>query len=178
MSTEYKYPYIPRGYYPAVMYACKLIRENGYFNQAVKRASNYYDVDEEEVARYVRERQGAGQKGKSRKYKYYVVCGYADYKAYDGGDDIYIYDSEHYTEADYLKYAFKAVVRATSALNAKKQIQKKNELEEWDAGAGYVETGRFYMVCHIEQYDTKQDADSRHFTKDDFLKFLVEEADK
>ena len=35
----YKYPYIQdKNMYAAVMYACKMIRENGYFNKAVEYA--------------------------------------------------------------------------------------------------------------------------------------------
>jgi len=63
---NYKYPYVPKDYYPAVMFACKMIRDNGYFNKAISTAADYYGVDELELERHVRARQGAGQKGKKR----------------------------------------------------------------------------------------------------------------
>lgn len=71
-----KYPWIPRKYYPAVMYASKMIRETGFFNKAIETAADYYDVDEDEVAKHVRARQAAGQKAKSVKFKYrwFVAC--------------------------------------------------------------------------------------------------------
>lgn len=79
--ASYKYPYIPKEYYAAVMYACKIIRETGNFNRAVRIASSYYDVDDEILERHIRKRQGAGQKGKAsptknKKYKYFVVAAY------------------------------------------------------------------------------------------------------
>ena len=52
-----KYPWIEKKYYPAVMFACKLIREDGYFNKAIKASAKYYKVDEDTLKRLVRERQ-------------------------------------------------------------------------------------------------------------------------
>ena len=75
--SEYKYPYIPKEYYPAVMYACKLVRETGYKNKAIERAANYYGVDEDKVRKHFEARNAAGCKvklaAKGRKYKYFVV---------------------------------------------------------------------------------------------------------
>lgn len=78
--SDYKYPYIPREYYAAVMYACKMIRQYGNFNRSVRIAANYYDVDEETLAEHIRKRQAAGQKVKTtgRKYKYFVVAEYTE----------------------------------------------------------------------------------------------------
>ena len=72
----YKYPFIAdKELYKAVMFACKMIREEGFFNKAVARAADYYNVDEEDVAREVRKRQAAGQKGKPLgKMKWFIVC--------------------------------------------------------------------------------------------------------
>lgn len=66
--AENKYPYIPKSLYPAVMYACSLIRKYGTFNVACRTAANHYGVDADDVEKHVRARQAAGQKGKSRKY--------------------------------------------------------------------------------------------------------------
>jgi hypothetical protein len=63
----YKYPYIPKDYYPAVMLACKIIRERKAFHWAINSAVKYYGVDQEELERYVRARQAAGQRGRKRK---------------------------------------------------------------------------------------------------------------
>ena len=86
---SYKYPYIPKEYYAAVMYACKIIRETGNFNRAVRIASSHYDVDDEILERHIRKRQGAGQKGKAsptknKKYKYFVVAAYNHVDDADG----------------------------------------------------------------------------------------------
>lgn len=84
--SKYKYPYIPKEYYPAVMFACKMIRDNGYFNRAIKVASSYYDVDPDEVEEHVRARQAAGQKDKKRgTYKQYRFKG--KYVCYHLDDD-------------------------------------------------------------------------------------------
>lgn len=74
----YKYPWIPREYYAAVMYACKMIREYGTFNKSCHIAAEYYGVDEDEVRRHVSARSGAGKKGRKsatagRKFKYWLV---------------------------------------------------------------------------------------------------------
>lgn len=59
-----KYPWIPREYYAATMFACKMIRENGYFNKAIDIASSYYGVDYDTLEGHVRARQAAGQRGR------------------------------------------------------------------------------------------------------------------
>lgn len=76
-----KYPWIEKKYYPAVMFACKLIREDGYFNKAIKASAKYYKVDEETLKSLVRERQAAEQRGKKRgTYKTYRFKGTAIYR--------------------------------------------------------------------------------------------------
>lgn len=71
----YKYPYIAdKKMYAAVMGACKWIRESGYFNKAVSYYADRFGVDEDELAKHIRARQGAGQKGKKRgTYKWFIV---------------------------------------------------------------------------------------------------------
>lgn len=74
-----KYPYIPREYYPAVMFACKMVRESGYKNKAIRTAARYYGVDEDEVRKHFEARTAAGARGKGntgKKYKYFVVGTY------------------------------------------------------------------------------------------------------
>ena len=119
--NNYKYPYIPKDYYPAVMYACSLIRKYGTFNVAVKTAANKYGVDKDEVAKHVRKRQGAGQKGTSRKYKYYVVVGYTDHWVNEYDYDILFsqYCPQEWKEN---RQRIKNIIKATNLENAKKQI--------------------------------------------------------
>ena len=79
--SNYKYPYIPKDYYPAVMFACKLIREHGTFNRAIETASNYYNVNKSTLEKHVRARQAAGQKGRKgtntgKKLKWWFVPRY------------------------------------------------------------------------------------------------------
>ena len=71
-KNQYKYPLIPKKYFPAVMFACKMIREGVGRNVACRRAANYYDVEEEAVSHHVAMRSGAGNKGKKRTPVYLV----------------------------------------------------------------------------------------------------------
>lgn len=69
-----KYPFIPKSLYPAVMFACKLLREGNGFEYSISASAKYYDVDKEELANHVRAREHAGQKGKKRgHYSNYIV---------------------------------------------------------------------------------------------------------
>lgn len=68
----YKYPLIPKKYYPAVMFACKMIRQGTGRNVACRRAANYYDVDEDAVSHHVAMRAGAGNKGKKKTHTWVV----------------------------------------------------------------------------------------------------------
>lgn len=58
--------------YAPVMFACKMIRQDGYFNRAVSTAAKYYNVDADEVTNHVRARQAAGQQGTFYKRKFGV----------------------------------------------------------------------------------------------------------
>ena len=75
----YRYPYIPdKTMYAAVMGACSYIRDTGYFHKAIRYYADKYNVDEDELERHVRERQGAGQRAKNRekpkrRYKWFAV---------------------------------------------------------------------------------------------------------
>lgn len=80
---NYKYPYISdKQLFKAVMFACKLIRETGFFNKSCQIAADYYNVDVEEVKKQVRIRQGIGQKiankRNPRKYFFYVIAFHPD----------------------------------------------------------------------------------------------------
>lgn len=116
--SDYKYPYIPKDYYPAVMFACKMIRENGYFNKAISIASGYYGVDEGELSKHVRARQAAGQRGKKRgkfkKYRYKGI-GYLSYREH-GYDD----------------YPFDVTIKALNEKNASNHLCKMVFGREYD----------------------------------------------
>lgn len=47
--------------YKAVMFACKMIRQGREYNQAIRTASRYYDVDMDAVRHYVSQRGGRRQ---------------------------------------------------------------------------------------------------------------------
>ena len=122
--AEYKYPYIPKDYYPAVIYACKLIRKYGTFNVACQTAADEYGVDLEEVKKHVRKRQGAGQKGKTRKYKHFLFIGWTDEWKYEGFGDLNCLfsqcDPERWKEQ---REAVWVYAKATNIENAKRKTR-------------------------------------------------------
>lgn len=137
--TDYKYPYIPKEYYAAVMFACKIIRETGQMNRAIKTASRYYKVDEEELEKHVRARQAAGQKGKKRgKYYWYAVRFYLVNETYGCDYD----DSNAIT------------VKATSEKNAIGQILKRY-------GSMFDNLRNWAEVVEVECFDSKEDAEKK-----------------
>lgn len=88
-----KYPWIPKEYYAAVMFACKMLREGGFFNRSVTTAANYYGVDPDVLAEHVRARQAAGQRGKKRgTYKTYRFKGTALYQVRERDCDEKVFD--------------------------------------------------------------------------------------
>lgn len=145
-----KYPYIPKEYYAAVMFACKMIRENGYFNKAIRTAANYYGVDEDTLEMHVRKRQGAGQKGTTRKYKYYVVAGFDDFQA---NDDCGTCDSWDYTLNEFKEKSHKHIVKSTSKENAEKQARSWGDRKDF--------YGFFFRIQFIEEYETENEAKQR-----------------
>lgn len=141
--SSYKYPYIPREYYAAVMFACKMIRQNGYFNKAINTAANYYGVDADEVEYHVRARQAAGQKGtaKGRKYHYYIVCKWSEI----AGDERYIHGI--------------TVEKATSSGNAIKKFSNADlkATMELDYGGSYAPLIGHSLVIDSE-YESEESA--------------------
>lgn len=143
--VEQKYPYIPKKYFKPVIFACKLIRENGYFNKAIQTAANYYGVDADEVAKHVRARQGAGQKGKTRKYNTFGIVALHSYR---GGHDLDTCDHWSYLEDDYKQNIVCVIKKATSRSNALKALQKMGGC---DILRGVP--GDFYIPIKVDEYD-------------------------
>ena len=151
--TDYKYPYVPKEYYTAVIFACKMIRENGYFNKAIKTAANYYGVDADELEKHVRKRQGAGQKGKSRKYFYYVVTYYPS-----GEDDMKLYEM---TPEELLSQCREQTVKATSAANAEHAISNTDRyLTQWNE------------IVAMKGFEKEKEAKTFHFAKNEILEAI------
>lgn len=113
-----KYPWIPKEYYAAVMFACKMLRENGFFNRSITTAANYYGVDPDVLAKHVRARQAAGQRGKKRgTYKTYRFKGTAEH---------------YFRERFYGDVVFDVKIKALSLKNARKRLAEKVVGKEYD----------------------------------------------
>lgn len=114
------------------MLACKIIREEGAFNKAINSACKYYDVDKDDVIKYVRMRQSHGQKLSNekspRRYFYYAVQTWQKY--------------------EYEKYD---IVRATSENNASSQVSKY-----YDDFYGFSD---MYYIGEIKKFNTKKEAE-------------------
>lgn len=146
------YPYIKdKNMYAAVMGACSYIRDTGYFHKAVSYYADKYKVDEKELEREIRKRQAAGQKGKTRKYKYFVVKGYTDYWVHDYDVDLLF--SQYYPEKwrEERKYVAR-IIKAANRENAEKQIPK-GTLDRDFRSTGFVLTD-----YKIEEFDTLEAA--------------------
>ena len=151
--TDYKYPYVPKEYYAAVIFACKMIRENGYFNKAIKTAANYYGVDADELEKHVRKRQGAGQKGKSRKYFYYVVIYYPSSE-----DDEKLLEM---TPEELLAQCYGRIVKATSTVNAEHVISNTDRYAtQWNE------------IVAIKAFEKEKEAKAFRFTKNEILEAI------
>ncbi len=143
MNRKYKYPFIPdKTMYAAVRYACKLIRETGYFNKAVENAADEYNVNEDELKKHIRARQAAGQKGvaKGRKYRWFILQEYA------------------YNEADQEReYGHYSIIRATSRDNAKNHFTNSDfyHTMQDDYGGNYCYRYFHEIRGNEDGYDTK-----------------------
>ena len=140
INMGYKLPYISdKNLYFAVKGACSWIKESGYFNKAVNYYSNKYNVDSEEVSKYVRIAQANGQKNKTRgTFKYFAIHG-------NIASDISGF-ADYYSE----DLASWFVVKALNAENAIKQIFKK---------LGYNDYDFWFAVGKSFEFETKEDAE-------------------
>lgn len=134
----YTYPYIPKEYYPAVMYACQVIREYGYFNKAIESAARYYKVDKDELKKHVVARQQAGRKAKAKSgytmKKFRVILATA-------------------TDADPEPYYTEEIVRGKSKETVQKRFAKEN-LEYTmanDYGGNYAPYRLIHSIEEIEE---------------------------
>lgn len=152
-----KIPYIPdKSLYAAVMFACKMIRENGYFNKDCNIAADYYDVDVDDVKYYVRIAQGKGQKKANkknpRKYHWYLILFVPDYIA---NDDCGTRNTWDYTFDDWVENLHYRIVRATKEWNARRQVDPNPVYSEM-VGFGY-ETN---IILKVFEFDKKAEAQS------------------
>ncbi len=141
-----KYPYIhDKNMFAAVMFACKLIRETGYFNKAVRKTADYYNVDADELIRHIRERQAAGQRGraKGRKYRWFILNEYQETEAQG------IMNCHNY-----------CIIRATCYENASSRFSEKDWRESvaQDYGGNYAPWISHSVVGDHDGYATKSEA--------------------
>ena len=146
-----KYPFIAnKKLYAAVMFACKMIREDGFFNKAVDRAANYYGVDVEDVKKEVRLRQSAGQSGKPRgKMKWFIVC--------DNRGDIYYNTLSNFR-----------IKRGKTS----ETVKRRNE--SWGEFCYHMESDTHDDIEVVGEYETKKEAEEnfRLETIEEWLKGL------
>lgn len=150
-----KLPYIPdKDLYAAVMFACKMVRENGYFNKDCGIAADYYDVDVDEVKRYVRIAQGRGQKQANKrkpkvKYKWYAVYYVIDFLA---DNDFGNYQADDCTIEELVEKAKVEIKRATNMDNVEKAILHS---QNYERGWGTYLQDAFKIL----EFDTKKQAE-------------------
>ena len=154
--AEFEYPYIPKNYYPAVMFACSCIRKYGTFNVACRAAAKKYNLDEDEIAKHVRARQSAGQKKAAkkttRKYWYFAFICFRDYWVNDYDVDILF--SEYWPEKwKEERKRIGTIIRSTSYENAEKKLPH-GELDR-----DFRMTGERFEIQKWKKFETLQDAE-------------------
>ena len=138
------------------MYACKLIREHGNYNKAIRIASSHYDVDADTLSKHVRARQAAGQKGKTRKYKYYVSLCFKPNWIISFPDDFW---REDVTELkDYIeRFYLIGPLRCTNEENAIEKSKRVNfrlpfrDVPDWFRNM-------YDDILEIHEFENKEDA--------------------
>ena len=154
--SDYKYPFIPKPYYPAVMFACSCIRKYGTFNVAVRSAAKKYGLDEDEIAKHVRKRQGAGQKGQTRNYKYYVVTGLTD-EWWNMGDYTLPWSQAAPEEWKEKRKRVATIIKATSADNAVARVANSHEYDR----DTMEPAGTFWRDITCREFNSKSEADAQ-----------------
>ena len=143
MNKFYKLPYIPnKKMFAAVAGACSYVRATGWFNKATQYYADKYNVNVEEVRRYVRIAQGNGQKKKNhakpkRKFKWFAV----EYSVGTG--------YENYFEES------KALYTVRKGLTEETVIRTMCKDENYDS-----ELNPFLWFGRIEAYDTKKETEN------------------
>lgn len=143
---EYKYPYISdKNMYAAVMGACSYIRKTGWFNKAVAYYAKKYRVDQDELEKHIRARQGAGQKANNannrRKYSWFAV----EYCMALMNDDGVIYD-----------YHARTYYEARKGISAE---TVRNTMRKGEGNCLYQDP--FPLFGRIEKCETEQDANAK-----------------
>lgn len=140
-----KLPYIPdKKMYAAVMGACSYIRETGWFNKATEYYADKYDVDVDELRKYIRIAQGRGQKQKNaskpkRKFYYYAI-------EFSVGGERNGYD--YFVE----EYAQFEVIKAVNEGNAWQRVFDEHSIDPCSEYGAIPHSGR------TEVFESKQDA--------------------
>lgn len=158
MDNNYKYPYIEdHDLFCAVSYACKLIRENGWYNKDTERAARYYHVDVSDVRREVSRRANAGRKAKpqtkKQKYRYYIVA-----------EEAFIGDSFEGS------VSYPKVIKATSYENAAKRYSASDHKRTIHEAYG----GNYEPLFSHSVYGGKSGYGSREEAEADIPKVLDE----
>ena len=114
----YKYPFIKGGkaMVAATLGACSYIRDTGYFNKAISYYADKYNVDYDELAKNVRDRQAAGQRASKQKrtYHYFAV-------EYSMGNERCGCDYFQPLEAQY------CVAKGVSAETVKRRLSRRDD---------------------------------------------------
>ena len=141
-----KLPYIPnKKLYAAVMGACSYIRSTGYFNKAISYYADKYDVDEDDIAYYVRIAQSRGQKVSNAKkparhYLWFAV-------EYSLGNER---NGGAYFDASDAQYAVK---KGISAETVQSRMSARDDYKS--------EYAPVHWFGRVEGFETKEEAEAK-----------------
>lgn len=143
-----KYPYIPdKRMFAAVMCACRMIRESGWFNKAVAYAADTFNVSKKELAMHIRKRQAASQRkkktAKGKKYKWFISEKWVTSDADEEGSSLGF-----------------SVIRASSRDNAESHFCTSDfeNTKRLDYGGSYAHVFFHYIRGNPDGYPTKAEA--------------------
>ena len=138
-----RYPYIDKEYYPAVMFMCKLIREDKKeYNTALRIASGYYKVDSDIVKHYFDERSHFKSKNSGYKMKWFVI-GEAEGSCEDTCVSVYY-----------------RIVRGKTEESVRRTLSKQHwEFDMANDTGGYCSLSKWTTLC--EEFDSKEEAEAR-----------------
>jgi hypothetical protein len=166
-DKKYKYPFIPKDIYPAVMYACKLMRENGHaIHWSSNIAAKYYGVSADVIEKHIRARQGAGQKAANekrspRKFSFYSVVGISNWENGDPWNERRIWGNEPLSEImEGLKIK---IVRASNDKKAEEQAYSY----VMESNDGYHSFERWFDVCTMKKFATKKEAEAYKWSQEE-----------
>lgn len=164
---SYKKIFVPKEYYPALMYANKLGKERGLWEKGITIAANAYNVNEKVLREYVYSWRHTGKRTSSKQKWYRIVFFKEDYYIDECMENR---TSWEVNENNFLDHCSQEICRATSLNNAEKNFNSKNGYHYERSGhLGTFINGTKYLAFLFKEFETKEEARQFVFTNEEIL---------